>query len=83
MSRVVRPAASALANRAGISTWTPSDTRLRRQRQCELIWRFRPRVIFELIDELDQHHGLGEHLDRRLSGYAALDPQVSASYRRR
>jgi len=49
MSRVVRPAASALANRAGISTWTPSDTRLRRQRQCELIWRFRPRVIFELI----------------------------------
>jgi hypothetical protein len=38
-----------------------------------LIWRLGARVLFELIDELDRHHHLGEDLDARLSKYAAAD----------
>jgi hypothetical protein len=77
MSEGGRPAASAIAAGAGICacTWTASDTRLRRQRQCEKNWRLGARVLFELLDELYRHHYL-EGLDRRLSRYAALDPEI-------
>ena len=54
---------------------TVADVQLRRQRQCELIWRLGARVFFELIDELDRHHCL-EGLDRRLERYAALNPDL-------
>src|SRR5215471_4257656 len=46
--------------------------RLRRQRQVEQICRV-PRLVFELLDELDRHHGLGADLDRRLARYAEAD----------
>jgi hypothetical protein len=49
--------------------------RLRRQRQCETIWRLGARVFFELIDELARHHTLHD-LDVRLERYARLDPDV-------
>jgi hypothetical protein len=38
-----------------------------------LIWRLGARVLFELLDQLDRHHRLGEDLDARLSKYAATD----------
>ena len=47
--------------------------RLRRQRQVTAIYGLGPRVVLELLDEIDRHHGLGEDLDRRLEQYAALD----------
>lgn len=47
--------------------------RLRRQRKVAAIYGLGPRVVLELLDELDRHHGLGEDLDRRLEQYAALD----------
>ena len=50
--------------------------RLRRQRQVEQVHRLGARVLFELVDELDRHHGLADDLDRRLERYAALDPEV-------
>ena len=50
--------------------------RLRRQRQVEQVHRLGARVLFELVDELDRHHGLGDDLDRRLERYAGLDPEV-------
>jgi len=40
------------------------------------VHRLGPRVTFELLGELDRHHGLGEDLDRRLERYAALDPVI-------
>ena len=49
---------------------------LGRERQIQRIHTLGPRVVFELIDELDRHHSLGEDLDRRLARYAALDPEV-------
>jgi hypothetical protein len=70
------PAARANADRAGIWTRIVPDTRLRRRRQCELIWRLGARVFFELIDELDRRHGLGADLDARLARYARLDPEI-------
>jgi hypothetical protein len=32
--------------------------------------------MFELLDELDRHHDLGDDLDRRLDRYADLDPDI-------
>ena len=52
--------------------------RLRRQRHVEQIHRLGARVIFELVDELDRHHGLGDDLDRRLEAYAGLDAELIA-----
>jgi hypothetical protein len=37
------------------------------------VHRLGPRVLFELIDELDRVHGLGDDVDRRLERYAGLD----------
>jgi hypothetical protein len=54
----------------------PENLRLRRQRQCEAIWRLGARAVFELIDEIDRYSTLGDDLDRRLSRYAALDPEL-------
>jgi hypothetical protein len=48
--------------------------RLRRQRQVEAIPNLGTRVVFELLDELDRHHGLADDLDRRLAKYAVIDP---------
>src|ERR1700719_4421550 len=73
------PAARVNADRAGIWTRIVPDTRLRRRRQCELIWRLGARVFFELIDELDRRHGLGADLDARLARYARLDPEILAA----
>ena len=53
--------------------------RLRRQRHVEQIHRLGARVIFELVDELDRHHGLGDDLDQRLKCYAALDHRLLAA----
>ena len=53
--------------------------RLRRQRQVERIHRLGARVLFELVDELDRHHGLGDDLDRRPERYAALDDRLVAA----
>ena len=50
--------------------------RLRRLRQIERIHGFGARVVYELVDELDRHHGLGADLDWRLARYAALDFEV-------
>ena len=49
--------------------------RLRRQHQIERICQI-PRIAFELIDELDRYHNLGEDLDRRLERYASLDVEI-------
>jgi hypothetical protein len=54
-----------------------SIVRLRRKRQIEKICHV-PRLVFELIDELDRHHGLGDDLDHRLERYAELDPLILA-----
>jgi hypothetical protein len=75
--------ATAIADRAGIRARTAPDTRLRRRRQCELIWRLGVRVLFELLDELDRHHRLGEDLDAWLSKYAAADLDLLGANRRR
>jgi hypothetical protein len=48
---------------------------LRRQRQVERICRI-PRLVAELLDEIDRHHGLGADLDRRLERFAGLDPDL-------
>jgi hypothetical protein len=76
MSREGRPAASAIAGRVGIRAWTAPDTRLRRQRQCQSIWSLGPRVFFELIEELNRYHDLGEDLDERRERSAALDADM-------
>ena len=55
---------------------TQASPRLQRQRHVEQVHRLGARVIFELVDELDRHHGLGDDLDRRLERYAGLDPEV-------
>jgi hypothetical protein len=48
---------------------------LRRQRQVEHICRT-ARLVFELLNELDRYHGLGDDLDRRLARYAAIDHEI-------
>ena len=53
--------------------------RLRRQRQVERICGLGPRVVFELLDELNRRHGLGDDLDQRLARYAGLDPLILAA----
>ena len=53
--------------------------RLRRQRHVEQVHRLGARVIFELLNELDRHHGLGDDLDRRLEAFAGLDPDLLAA----
>ena len=53
--------------------------RLRRQRHVEQIHRLGARAVFELVDELDRAHGLGDDLDRRLEAYAGLDPDLLAA----
>jgi len=45
---------------------------LRRQRHVQQICRT-PRLVYELLNELDRCHDLGESLDRRLAKYAAVD----------
>ena len=50
--------------------------RLRRRRQIERIYALGVRAVFEVIDEIDRRHGLGDDLDRRLARYARLDPMV-------
>jgi len=51
--------------------------RLRRQRQVERIC-CTPRLVFELLDELDRHHDRGADLDWRLERYSSVDPVVLA-----
>jgi hypothetical protein len=53
--------------------------RLQRQRLVERIHAFGARVVFELVDELDRYHALGDDLDQRLERYAALDPGLLAA----
>jgi hypothetical protein len=48
--------------------------RLRRQRQVEAIYKLGPRVLLELLTEIDRHNGLGNDLDQRLAKYAEIDP---------
>src|SRR6266550_8738114 len=60
-----------------------AQRRLRRQRHVEQVHRLGARVFFELVDELDRVHGLGDDLDRRLEAYAALDPDLLTALRRR
>src|SRR3954470_4277027 len=55
-----------------------AQRRLRRQRHVEKLHRLGARVLFELVDELDRHHGLGDDLDRRLEAYAGLDAELIA-----
>jgi hypothetical protein len=50
--------------------------RLHRQRLVARIHDLGPRAVFELVDELDRHHGLGDDLDRRLQRYADADPEL-------
>ena len=72
----LRVAAESEASLIQNPSHTQAQRRLRRQRHVEQIHRLGARVIFELVDELDRHHGLADDLDRRLERYAALDPEV-------
>ena len=87
MPKIENPAPLAGGNRAGIlqagfavdireSLKKQAQRRLRRQRHVEQIHRHGARVLFELVDELDRVHGLGDDLDRRLEAYAGLDPDL-------
>jgi hypothetical protein len=49
------------------------QARLRRQRAVVVIHRLGARAVFELLDELARHHGIGADLDHRLERYADLD----------
>jgi|SRR6516165_6703240 len=51
------------------------NRRLVGQRQVEHLCRT-PRLVFELLDELDRHHDLGPDLDRRLTKSTALNPKL-------
>jgi hypothetical protein len=53
-----------------------ASRRLQRQRHVERIHGLGARAFFELIDELDREHLLGDDLDRRLERFAALDPEL-------
>jgi hypothetical protein len=52
---------------------------LRRQRAVRRLHRLGPRVLFELLDEIGRHHGIGPDIDRRITRYAAADPAVLAA----
>ena len=56
-----------------------ASQRLHRQRLVERVHRLGARAVFELVDELDRHHGLGDDLDRRLEAFAGLDPDLLAA----
>ena len=75
----LRVAAESEASLIQNPSHTQAQRRLRRQRHVEQIHRLGARVIFELVDELDRHHGLGDDLDRRLERYAALDHRLLAA----
>jgi hypothetical protein len=53
-----------------------AQRRLQRRRHVEQIHRLGARAVFELVDELDRVHGLGDDLDRRLGAYAGLNPDL-------
>jgi hypothetical protein len=48
--------------------------RVRRERLVAVVHGLGPRAVFELLDELDRHHGLSPDIDGRLERYAGLDP---------
>ena len=56
-----------------------ASRRMRRQRYVERLCQLGPRVVAELLDELDRHHQLGGDLDDRLERYAQLDATVLAA----
>lgn len=72
--------AGTLRREHGLGTHPAPQTqylrRLRRQRQIEAIHRLGPRVLFELVDQLDREYGLGEEFDRLLSRFAEIDPAI-------
>ena len=53
--------------------------RFHRQHLARQVHRLGARALFEFIDELDRHHGLGDDLDRRLERYAAVEPTILAA----
>src|SRR5438105_11373630 len=53
-----------------------ASQRLHRQRLVERVHRLSARALFEFVNELDHHHGLGDDLDRRLQRYARLDAEL-------
>ncbi len=53
-----------------------AEGRLRRQRLVEQVHQLGARVVFELIDELDHAHDLGNDLDERLARYADLNSDL-------
>src|SRR5438105_15400209 len=57
-----------------------ASQRLHRQRLVERVHRLGARAVFELIDDLDRPHGLGDDLARRLERYAALGPAVLCAF---
>jgi hypothetical protein len=90
MPKIENPAPLAGGNRAGIlqagfavdireSLKNQAQRRLQRQHHVEQIHRLGARVLFELVDELDRHHGRGDDLNRRLERYAALDDRLVAA----
>jgi hypothetical protein len=56
-----------------------AQQRLRRQQLTLRVHRLGPRVLFELIDEIGRHHGIGDDIDRRLAAYSSLDPALLAA----
>lgn len=52
------------------------EQRLRREHLARQLHRSGNRVVFEFIDEIARTHDLGNDLDRRLEGYALLDPKL-------
>jgi hypothetical protein len=68
------------AAESGSSTQNPHQRqalrRLRRQRLVERVCALGARAVFELVDELDRHLGIGDDLDRRLQRYADADPEL-------
>ena len=53
-----------------------AQQRLHRQHLARRIHHLGARIFFELLDELDRHHGIGDDLDRRLARYAGLDSDM-------
>ena len=53
-----------------------AQQRIRREHLTRRVHRLGARVLFELLDELDRHHGLGDDLDRRLGRFAAIDADM-------
>ena len=50
---------------------------LRRQRHIEQLHRLGPRVLAELLAEIERHHPeIVDDIDRRLARYAELDPEI-------